>query len=68
MNPDRRGIAVPVLTADERPAAALGTSVPVERYTETFAREAVAVLHEHASQLSMAFGYRGTAFSRDRFA
>ena len=68
MNPDRRGIAVPVLTAAERPAAALGSSVPVEHYSEEFARHAIAVLHEHAWQLSMALGYRGAAFRRNRFA
>ncbi len=68
MNVGRRGLAVPVLTADERPAAALGSSLPVERFSEEFVRNATAVLHEHAAHLSMALGYRGPAFREDRFA
>jgi len=68
MNLDRRGVAVPVLTAGERPAAALGSSLPVERFSDDFLARATAVLQEHASHLSMALGYRGPAFREDRFA
>jgi DNA-binding IclR family transcriptional regulator len=68
MNVDRRGVAVPVLTSDGRGAAALGCSLPADRFTEAWVANAVHVMHGYASHLSLVLGYRGSAFDRDRFA
>ncbi len=58
-NPDARCIAAPVYDFSGRMCAAMGISGPMWRVTAESSVRIQKIVIEHASQLSMALGYRG---------
>lgn len=67
-NAQSSSVAVPVLGEYGRAVAALAAAVPSDRFTSEFVERATCVLRQEASHLSMALGYRGTAFRQDEVA